>query len=121
MDKGLIEEIKKKLESERGRLIEQLEEMTKEKSFDKDKIQAKWQEYGSKEEDSAVEVAEFQDNISLERRLETNLEKIEKALKKIEEDNYGVCENCENSIEDERLLVYPEAQHCLECHKKHKA
>lgn len=115
MDKGLIAQLKDKLFKEKEKIIFQLEEMTQEKTFDKDKIQTKWKEVGNKDEDNAVEVANFQDNISLERNLEINLEKIEKALEKIEKGEYGKCEKCSQNIEEERLIAYPEATVCLKC------
>ncbi|MFA6098918.1 MAG: TraR/DksA C4-type zinc finger protein [Patescibacteria group bacterium] len=116
MEKEIVEQVKGKLLERKQQLVAQLEEMTKEKTFDKDRVQAKWEEMGDKEEDSAVEVAQYQDNISLERNLETNLEKIEIALQKIEKGKYGLCEKCGNEINAERLLANPEARHCLKCH-----
>ncbi len=118
MDQAVQEQIKQKLNERQKSLTAQLEGMTKEKTFNKDKVQAKWQDIGDKDEDNAVEVADWQDNISLERNLEINLEKIEKALQKMEDGKYGACETCQQPIEENRLLVYPEAQHCLKCHNK---
>jgi len=115
MEKSLIEQLKNKLLKEKEKIVEQLKEMTEETTFNKDKVQVKWKEMGSKEEDSAVEVADFQDNISLERNLETNLDKIEKALEKISQGEYGKCEKCSQDIEEERLAAYPEATVCLKC------
>ena len=115
MDESLIAQLKNKLLAEKGDIISQLEEMTQEKTFNKDKVQVKWKETGNKDEDNAVEVANFQDSISLERNLEENLEKIEKALKKIEKGEYGKCEKCSQNIEEERLMAYPEATVCLRC------
>lgn len=43
---------------------------------------------------------------------------LEKALRKIEEGNYGICEDCGREIEKKRLLIVPAAEHCLECIKK---
>lgn len=115
MNQQIYDLIKAKLQNQKKALIEQLASLTQDKSFDKDKIQAKWQEVGDKEEDNAVEVASYQDNMSLERNLETNLEKIEKALKKMDEGKYGICERCGQPIEENRLEAYPEAALCLKC------
>ncbi|MDD5040288.1 MAG: TraR/DksA C4-type zinc finger protein [Patescibacteria group bacterium] len=118
MDSSRIEEVKAKLVAEKTRIAAQLKEMTEEQTFDKDKTQTKWRDIGDKEEDNAVEVADFQDSIALERNLEVTLEKIERALKKIELGTYGVCESCGKPIDDGRLAAYPEAQHCMACHTK---
>lgn len=42
--------------------------------------------------------------------LETRYNNIVRALKKIEEGTYGVCELSGEQIEDERLVAYPEAR-----------
>ena len=43
------------------------------------------------------------------------LGKIEKALKKIAEGEYGLCEECEEQISLKRLEARPEAQLCIQC------
>ena len=48
-------------------------------------------------------------------RYKKELEEIDKALKKIEEDRYGICEMCEEEIEEERLKLKPHAKYCIIC------
>ena len=43
------------------------------------------------------------------------LKKIAKALKRIEEGEYGECESCGNYIGYKRLTARPEADLCIEC------
>ncbi len=43
------------------------------------------------------------------------LKKIEKALQKIEEGTYGICEKCGNCIQYERLKLRPVAELCIKC------
>ena len=43
------------------------------------------------------------------------LKKIEKALRKIEEGTYGVCESCGACINYERLKLRPVAELCIKC------
>ena len=43
------------------------------------------------------------------------LQKIEKALKKIDEDVFGVCEDCEEPISTKRLEARPETELCIRC------
>ena len=115
MEKKFIEEIQKRLTQERDRIRKQLEEMTEEREFNKDKIQVKWKDIGNKDEDNATELADYQDQISLERNLEVSLEKIDKAIQRIEKGDYGKCEKCGKGIEMVRLEAYPEATLCLIC------
>jgi len=118
MDEQTSKAIQDKLLSEKERLTEQLGQLTQEKTFNKEKTQVKWGDMGDKDEDNAVEVANYQDSISLEHDLEKNLDKINNALKKIETNKFGKCENCGQEIEVDRLMAYPEAELCLKCMKK---
>ena len=115
MDKQFIETQKQKLLEKKEKLSKQLEELTQDKEFDKNKVQAKWEDLGDKEEDSASEVADFQDKISLERKLEESLERINNALKEIDEGTYGKCKKCSGEIQKARLEAYPEADKCIKC------
>ena len=43
------------------------------------------------------------------------LQKIEKALKKIDEGSFGICDNCEEPINVKRLEARPETELCIRC------
>ena len=43
------------------------------------------------------------------------MDKIELALRKIDEGSYGVCEECEETIALKRLQARPEAPLCIQC------
>ena len=43
------------------------------------------------------------------------LQKIEKALKKLDEGEFGVCEDCEEPIGLKRLEARPETELCIRC------
>ncbi len=43
------------------------------------------------------------------------MDKIELALRKIDEGTYGVCEECEDTIALKRLQARPEAPLCIQC------
>ncbi len=102
-----------RLEEERERLAQQLKQMTEARKLNPDQIQVKWDDVGSKDEDNAVEVANFQDELSLEKNLEKALEKVNLSLKKIEAGTYGICEQCGKDIEERRLEAYPAATICM--------
>ncbi len=46
------------------------------------------------------------------------LEKIDHALKKLEEGTYGICEDCGSEISEQRLKALPFAVHCVECKQR---
>ncbi len=43
------------------------------------------------------------------------LQKIEKAIKKLDEGEFGVCEDCEEPISIKRLEARPETELCIRC------
>ncbi|HMT08984.1 MAG TPA: TraR/DksA family transcriptional regulator [Pyrinomonadaceae bacterium] len=40
---------------------------------------------------------------------------IDEALRRIDDDEYGTCQNCENDINPKRLAAIPWARYCLDC------
>ncbi|MBT6690978.1 hypothetical protein HOB10_01440 [Candidatus Parcubacteria bacterium] len=79
---------------------------------------AKFVDYGDKDDENAAEVATFEKNLSLEKTLEVSLYNVNKAIKKIDEGNYGLCEKCDKPITPERLEAFPSATSCMDCKKK---
>lgn len=53
--------------------------------------------------------------VVFEERLKKELAEIEKALSKIKDGTYGLCERCGKRIETKRLAVKPRAIYCLKC------
>lgn len=43
-----------------------------------------------------------------------------KALGRVKIGKYGICEDCGNIIDTDRLMVYPEATRCIKCEQKKK-
>jgi DnaK suppressor protein len=56
-------------------------------------------------------------NLSAQMIIRNNfkIKKIDEALAKIEEDTYGVCEDCEDEIAERRLLANPYFTTCIFC------
>jgi RNA polymerase-binding transcription factor DksA len=52
---------------------------------------------------------------ALQSQLDRRLIQIRKALSRIKIGKYGVCEKCGQMIDTDRLIVIPEAIHCLAC------
>ena len=46
------------------------------------------------------------------------LNMIEAALKRIQNDEYGVCANCQEEMQQKRLEAVPWAKHCVNCQEK---
>jgi DnaK suppressor protein len=68
-------------------------------------------------DDGDWSVIDLAEDINL-RKLGTNREtliKIDEALRKLKENSYGICEDCEDEINAERLRVMPFAIRCRDC------
>ncbi len=117
IDKKFIEERKVELEERKKEVLRELEnDAVKVAEHD---YSAKFIDYGDKDDENAAEVATFEKNLSLEKTLEVSLYNVDKALKKIKEGNYGLCEKCDNPIDVKRLKAFPSATACMDCKKKH--
>lgn len=69
-------------------------------------------------DDWAKADAERDLSIALEERESEELVAIDKALKRIEDGSFGVCEACGADIETARLHAAPTATRCLGCQEK---
>lgn len=49
------------------------------------------------------------------RNKKAKLNNLRKALDKLDDDDFGVCENCENTIRAERMMFMPESTKCVKC------
>ena len=43
---------------------------------------------------------------------------IDEAIKRIEDNSYGLCQMCQNNIDQKRLVVVPWAPNCIKCQEK---
>lgn len=101
---ALLEE-KKRLEAELSTFTEKNE---------KGEYIAKYQDFGSDEDDNAEEYRQHEVSLSLEKSLEGALNDVNTALEKFESGSYGVCEVCGESIQIERLKAFPAARMCMQ-------
>ncbi len=110
--------MKKKMSKKRRdqflRVLEQYEKQVR-NALDRDadditELQSEWQERDSPAERSLryVEWNQFSS-------LNNELSEIEDSRKRIENNTYGYCEDCEEPIPDKRLTALPTATKCIEC------
>jgi len=57
-------------------------------------------------------------SLRLKERESRLMMKIQRAVKKLDEGTFGVCEKCGKEISEERLKVRPMATLCIKCKKK---
>jgi len=68
-------------------------------------------------DDGDWSVVDLSEDISL-RHLNSHredLQKIDEAIRKIDEGTYGLCEDCGEEISEERLKILPYAIYCIDC------
>lgn len=117
-DPKFIAELKTKLEERQAELLKELNIDATPNPNSAGDFEARFPDYGDKEDDSAAEVAAFENNLSLEKELEVSLFNVKKALRKIDEGTYGMCEKCGRPIEEGRLQAFPSATSCMDCKRK---
>lgn len=111
-----LDQIKAKLKEEEARLARELSKFSS-KSEVPDDYNARFPDYGDKEDENAAEVAEYSTNLTLEQTLEGMLRDVHNQLKRIENGGYGICKYCKNPIEEKRLLARPTSSSCVSCKK----
>lgn len=108
MNKEDLERFKKILLEKRKKILESLiQDMTNKEGIDTNEL--------PDEIDMASAEYLHYFNVRLRGREKNFLEKIEKALKKIEDGTYGICEECEEEISIKRLEARPETTLCIRC------
>jgi DnaK suppressor protein len=103
-------EMKKRLIKQREVLSEQIEE-------EKQKVEPSLMANPDRA-DLALDYAYRDRRLSLLEKLESQHTDVVKALDKIKEGTYGLCENCGNAILPERLEALPYATLCINCQRK---
>jgi RNA polymerase-binding protein DksA len=63
--------------------------------------------------DAGTATFERERDLSLSNNMKDLLEKIERALERIEDGTYGLCERCGNPIEKARMKALPYAHLCI--------
>ena len=65
--------------------------------------------------DSGQVAAEQGENRALVGQLEETLTEVERALAKLDDGNYGLCEVCGKDIGEDRLEAMPATRYCIDC------
>ncbi len=104
--------LRSRLENNRKRLIDELEQLKANvRPVDE---RREGSPFGKREEEAA-ETLELEKRLTLEKRIRDQMAEVEHALRKFEEETYGLCDSCGQSIDPARLEALPEANLCLSC------
>lgn len=101
--------IRERLEAEREELLSSLEKKNsraRDRNPDRDDLA---RAYSTRERRLALQAMETE-----------QLEQIDEALKRLEDDTYGRCQSCGEQIPAGRLEVLPHALFCVPCQSEHE-
>ena len=105
MNKTTLKAIKKRLEDERELLINKLNgnDLSIDDSETPDPV------------DLAVRNYSKNVMLAVSENESRQLALVDQALTRLDDDEYGICQNCENPINPKRLEAIPWARYCLDC------
>ena len=105
MTGGSNDALRAELQAKKKELSSRLERITAnlQRGFDSD----------SKEMAKELEDSEVVDALGNEAR--TEIAKISAAMVRLENGRYGICTECSEPIEADRIKVYPYADECIDC------
>jgi DnaK suppressor protein len=106
-----LSELKQLVEHERTRTYERIRELRQEQREDAEPAPGD-------ELDTARSLAEIETVAGLIERAEFRLAALDTARSNIEQNRYGICEECGEEIALERLRVLPFAAYCVDCQRK---
>ena len=109
INKEDLKKIEEELLSEKVGIEKDLEKMKEGLDFGSDV------DNFDEESDEAEEMGNY---LGVKKTQDARLNQIERALQKIKEGTYGVCEKCGEPIETEILDIYPESLLCKKCKRE---
>ncbi|HEY71922.1 MAG: hypothetical protein DRJ03_07120 [Chloroflexi bacterium] len=101
------ERAKQELLDERAKLSEQLEQL--------EAVEYESIGYSNHMADDATDAFDQAVDVALKRKIETSLKETERALGKLDDGTYGICETCGGRIDRARLEALPQARRCMDC------
>lgn len=114
-----LEKFKKLLLEKKAKLEQDLARFAKKDPKLEGDYDAEFPDFGAHQsiDESALEVSDYESNLSLEHNLELQLRNVDEALERITKGTYGRCqqEGCNDFIKKERLEILPEAKYCMRC------
>ena len=117
-DKGQLAAIRKELEGERGDLERQLAEIEAASSDSTRSDRAGEIGADSDFADAGSATFERERELSIQNNMRDLIDQIGRALNRIDEGLYGICERCGKPIDAARLRALPHALLCMDCKRR---
>ena len=107
-----FEQLRTSLESERKRLLEELDKL--QGNMRSTEVKREGSPFGKREEE-ATESFELEKQLAWEKQIRDHLAELEHALDKFEKGTYGLCDSCGQPIAPARLEALHQASLCVDC------
>ena len=118
LSKEFIDKQRTRLEEDKKRLERDLENMATKDPKKPGAYVPAYDESGSdSEDDNSMEITNYVDDMSLVKRLESDLRDTVKALEAIDKGTYGICKYCGKEIDLKRLEARPTSSTDISCKK----
>lgn len=119
MNKKKLEYYKKKLIKERKNVQDFINQMKNNETINMNfEMASELSFYDNHPSDLASEMNDMERGMAFKEHEITVMKRIDDSLKSIENDSYGICQNCKKEIPEERLEFMPYAQFCVTCQKE---
>lgn len=106
--------IRKLLQDERKELERQLAELD-ETTFGSSQSESSGEmSFDEEYADAGTDTFEREKDLSLSNNIKDLMDKVDRALERIEQGTYGLCERCDKPIEKARIKALPYATLCIE-------
>ena len=116
MDKAELQKFKAQLETERAKFADGLDHIERDTLNKSQRDQAgDLSGYSFHMADMATDNFDLEFNLDLASAEQKILNRIDEALRKIEDGTFGICEQCQKEISAKRLKVVPYAKLCIKC------
>ena len=108
-----VKKFRKALLQEKKRILKSLQDQR----IEEERVGESWHDPKDLEDWANISLSEELKSRLADRDLSL-LREIDRALERIERNEYGICVKCGKPIEVERLEILPWTQYCSECAKK---
>ena len=110
-----LEEVQVLLQARRRQLADELAELTKPPEAGSNLS------FGKRIGEGTTEAVERISSTAAARSIATTLAEVDRALEKVDEGTYGLCDDCGQLIASERLEAMPSATLCVTCSARRSA
>ena len=118
MNKKNLEYFENLLLEKRKRKIAELQDIEERIRVSQQDYTSELSLYPNHEADIASDAESREENVHIAGNRADILGKIDRALKKTSNNEYGICEDCSKEIERKRLECIPYARYCIKCEER---